>query len=50
MYSYYVDFESKRLELWEKIIPSFTYKPEVSPSHLLKFQWQYNHDKREYYM
>ena len=29
MYSYYVDFESKRLENWEKIIQPFSYNPEV---------------------
>ena len=27
LYSYYVDFETRRLENWEKIIPSFTYDP-----------------------
>lgn len=35
MYSYYVDFESRRLELWEKIIPKFTYNPEVPYFDLL---------------
>lgn len=29
LYSYYVDCETRRLENWEKIIPSFTYNPEV---------------------
>ena len=29
LFSYYVDFESRRFEPWEKIIPSFTYDPEV---------------------
>ena len=29
LYSYYVDFETRRLESWEKIIPQFSYNPEV---------------------
>ena len=29
LYSYYVDFDTRRLENWEKTIPSFTYNPEV---------------------
>ena len=29
LFSYYVDFESRRFETWEKIIPSFVYNPEV---------------------
>jgi dynein heavy chain len=35
LYSYYVDFESRRLELWEKIIPKFMYDPEVPYFDLL---------------
>ncbi len=27
LYSYYVDFETRRLESWEKIVPQFTYDP-----------------------
>ncbi len=29
LYSYYVDTETKRMELWEKAIPGFTFNPEV---------------------
>ena len=29
LYSYFVDFETGRLENWEKRIPSFTYDPEI---------------------
>ena len=29
MYSYFVDFETGRLENWDKIIPPFRYDPEV---------------------
>lgn len=29
LYSYYVDFDTRRLENWEKIIPPFSYNPEV---------------------
>ena len=29
LYSYYVDCETRRLENWEKVIPPFTYNPEV---------------------
>lgn len=30
LYSYYVDFDTRRLEPWEKIIPSFKYSTEVN--------------------
>ena len=29
LYGYYVDFESRRLESWDKRIPEFKYNPEV---------------------
>ena len=29
LYGYYVDLDTKRMEPWEKIIPSFKYDPEV---------------------
>ena len=32
LYSYYVDCENRRLENWEKVIPPFTYNPEVKHS------------------
>ncbi|XP_065178852.1 dynein axonemal heavy chain 6-like [Sycon ciliatum] len=35
IYSYFVDFESRRLESWEKIVPGFTYDPELPYFDLL---------------
>ena len=35
LFSYYVDFESRRLEPWEKIIPSFKYSPSIPYFDLL---------------
>ena len=29
LYAYFVNFESRRLENWEKVIPKFKYNPEV---------------------
>ena len=29
MFSYYVDYETKRMNPWDKIIPDFVYNPEV---------------------
>lgn len=29
LYNYYMDFDNKRFETWEKIIPSFKYDPEL---------------------
>ena len=29
LYSYYVDFETKKLEPWDKIIQAFTFNSEV---------------------
>lgn len=35
LFSYFVDFDTRRLEPWEKIIPSFKYSPEIPYFDLL---------------
>ncbi|KAK3733193.1 hypothetical protein QZH41_008554, partial [Actinostola sp. cb2023] len=35
LYSYYVDFDTRRLEPWEKIIPTFKYNPSMPYFDLL---------------
>jgi len=35
LYSYFVDMDTKRMELWEKSIPSFTFDPEVGFYYVL---------------
>ena len=30
LWSYYVDYEARRMDTWEKIVPSFKFNPETS--------------------